>query len=81
MHIGSLKKRMIKLSKRIHRSLDGSPQAGKLESLIDEFEASIDDAHKALGDGRGKADKALEKAIEAAEDATPKPKAKPKKKK
>ena len=80
MHIGSLKKRMIKLSKRIHRSLDGSPQAGKLESLIDEFEVSINDAHKALGDGRGKADKLLKTVAEVPEEAVA-PKAKPKKKK
>ena len=78
MHIGSLKKRMIKLSKRLHRSIDGSPQGNKLEELVDEFESTVDDAHRSLSDGRGKANKILDKSL--AEKAE-KPKAKPKKKK
>jgi len=81
MHIGSLKKRMIKLSKRLHRSIDGSTQGNKLEELVNEFESTVDDAHRSLSDGRGKADKVLKKSLDAAEEVAEKPKAKPKKKK
>ena len=63
MHIGSLKKRMIKLSKRLHRSIDGSPQGNKLEELVNEFESTVDDAHRSLSDGRGKANKILDKSL------------------
>lgn len=80
MHIGSLKKRMIKLSKRLHRTIDGSAQAAKLEGLVNDFEATVNDAHKAVGDGRGKADKALKKVVDVVDKpVAPKPKASKKK--
>tara|TARA_R110000822_G_scaffold9924_2_gene37994 strand:- start:24 stop:269 length:246 start_codon:yes stop_codon:yes gene_type:complete len=81
MHIGSLKKRMIKLSKRLHRSIDGSAQGAKLEGLVNDFEATVNDAHKAIGDGRGKADKALSKAVNVVDKAVVAPKIKALKKK
>ena len=80
MNIGSLKKRLIKLGRSLHRSMDNSPEATEITGLVDNLEKSVGSAKKNV-QKRSQRDVKASKAFDAVvEEIKPKPTPKKKKK-
>jgi hypothetical protein len=81
MQAGSLTKRMVKLSRRLHKSMDGSSHIEAIAGKLDSIEKSLDDAlagvaaradEKAKAKAVGETKKVAAKANDEAKAATAK---------
>tara|TARA_R110000822_G_scaffold109903_1_gene239894 strand:- start:632 stop:1009 length:378 start_codon:yes stop_codon:yes gene_type:complete len=48
MLAGSLSKRMVKLSRRLHKAMDGTPHVDAIAGKLDSIEKSMDDAQASI---------------------------------
>ena len=48
MLAGSLAKRMVKLSRRLHKAMDGSPHVDAIAGKLDSIEKSVDDVQASI---------------------------------